>query len=582
MPRANKVTRGTKTAVRKSVKVAPAAKVARAPIPKTTAKFSDLPKEVQQRIAKTIIGSMRRVGYFGRGGYKTVWGPDQLNRRWTTAETKGEDFQLPAPERNRLIALARNAARNSEHLEGVLHQLEINVIGTDGGKAVFNFGPGFEDAEATIREAFAEWASEAEYFDDASLQDCLRMILRGQLIGGDLVIVFDWGLTKESTGQIIQFEADCIGNLRGFDELFPGYTQHQGVIKNGNGKTIGAVVSWSQRGQTEYDPVGPDGRLAAWPLIRPDGVKWKDSPFIIFRGLERPNQVRGMSRLWSGLATVVDVSDLQGYELQAAKDGAQKIGTVTQTEEKNEGEISGELDPDANAAIAAQGTADYEAAVEAAREAAEDSQEELDLEHIRGAGAIWDVLPPGCRYELLDTKHPNDKLVEFSKWLHGGVAFAVGLGNVHASGKADSSYSAAMAEMLLSSVEFMDEFHKLEKGFLDWVLSNWSRMAQAEGLIPTDDKLPPAWRRRCVSWIRPERRAINPVDEQNALNSGLKNGTILYRDKLGPDWKNKLTAFAEELAFCKKLEIPHLALQTVSGGLIENAGNGTTTKGNEE
>ena len=305
--------------------------------PKTTAKFADLPKEIQQRVAKTIIGSMRRVGYFGRGGYKSVHGPDQLNRRWTSAETDGEVASLPAEERNRLIALARNAARNSEHLEGVLHQLELNVIGTDGGKAVFNFPAGFEKAEAEVREAFADWASEAEYFDDASLQDCLRMILRGQLIGGDLVIVFDWDVTKESTGQIIQFEADCIGNLRDFEKRFPNHTQHQGIIKNANGKTVGAIVSWSQRGQTEYDATDKNGRLAAWPLIRPDGMKWKDSPFIIFRGLSRPNQIRGNSRLWSGLTTVVDVSDLQGYELQAAKDGAQKIGTVTQTEEKNEG-----------------------------------------------------------------------------------------------------------------------------------------------------------------------------------------------------------------------------------------------------
>lgn len=535
---------------------------------KSNAKLADLPKEIQQRVAKTIIGSMRRLGYFARGGYKSVSGPDQGNRRWTSAESGGEEIQLPANERNRLIALSRNAARNSEHLEGVLHQLEINVIGAEGGKAVFSFPAGYEKAEARIRDAFADWASEAEYFDDASLQDCLRMILRAQLIGGDLVIVFDWNITKESTGQIIQFEADCIGNLRGFESRFPNYTQHQGIIKNANGKTVGAVVSWSQRGKTEYDAFDKFGRVAAWPLIRPHGVKWIDSPFIIFRGLSRPNQIRGNSRLWSGLSTIVDVSDLQGYELQAAKDGAQKIGTVTQTEEKNDAALSAELDPDANAAIAAAAD-DYEVAVEAARQAAEQSQEELDLEHIRGAGAIWDVLPPGCRYELLDTKHPNDKLVEFSKWLHGGVAFAVGLGNVHASGKADSSYSAAMAEMLLSSVEFADEFHKLEKGFLDWVLSNWSRMAQERGLIPRDDELPPHWRRTCVSWLRPERRAINPVDEQNALNSGLKNGTILYRDKLGPDWKSKLAAFAEELDFCKAMNIPHLALQTVSGGLIE-------------
>lgn len=547
----------------------------------TKSRFAELPPKVRERVAKTIIGTMRRVGFFARGGYKPVYGPDQMNRAWTSPETAGEDAQLPISERNRIVALARNAARNSPNLESVLHQLEVNVIGTEGGKAVFSFPPEYAEEEAIVREAFADWAVESEYFDDVSLQQCLKMILRGQLIGGDLVLVFDWDVTKESTGQIIQFEADCIGNLVGFETRFPNFTQHQGIIKNGNGKTIGAVVSWSQRGQTEYQERDDRGRLAVWTLIRPEGVKWMDSPFIIFRGMSRPNQIRGNSRLWPGLGTVVDLANLQGYELQAAKDGAQKIGTVTQTPEDAEDDVSGELDPDANAAIVDAGAEDYDAAIAAAREAALDSREELELDHIRSAGAIWDVLPPGCRYELLDTKHPNDKLVEFSKWLHGGVAFAIGLGNVHASGKADSSYSAAMAEMLISSKEFMDAWHKLEAGFLDWVISNWSRMAQSKGLIPTDDRLPPGWRRHCISWIRPERQAINPVDEQTALNSGLKNGTILYRDKLGPEWRSKLLSFAEELEFCKAHNIPHLAYQTVSGGLVEGGDAPKTQKENE-
>ena len=543
--------------------------------------FADLPAAVRQRVAKTIATTMRRHGFYARGGYKPVYGPDQLNRAWTSPEIAGEDAQLPIAERNRLVALARNAARNSDKLEGILHQLEINVIGTEGGKAVFSFPPEYAAEEEQVREAFADWAVEAEYFDDASLQQCLKSILRGQLIGGDLVLVFDWDVTRRSTGQIIQFEADCIGNLVGFEEKFPGYTQHQGIIKDGNGKTIGAIVSWSQRGQCEYSERDDKGRLAAWTLIRPEGSRWIDSPFIIFRGMSRPNQIRGNSRLWPGLGTVVDLSNLQGYELQAAKDGAQKIGTVTQTPEEAEDGVSGELDPDATAEIVEAGTQDYDNAVEAAREAVLDSREELELDHIRSAGAIWDVLPPGCKYELLDTKHPNDKLVEFSKWLHGGVAFAIGLGNVHASGKADSSYSAAMAEMLISSKEFMDAWHKLEAGFLDWVISNWSRMAQSRGIIPTDDKLPRGWRRHCISWIRPERQAINPVDEQNALNSGLKNGTILYRDKLGPEWKSKLLAFSEELKFCREHDIPHLAYQTASGGIIETSGGSNKGKPNE-
>lgn len=529
----------------------------------TRTKFAALPLSTRRRLAAKIVGGMRLAGVFGRGGYKTVFGPDQLNRRWTTAETDGEVAQLTASERNRLIALARNAARNSEHLEGILHQLEINVIGVEGGKAVFSFPAGFEQQEEEVREAFAEWAQEAEYFDDSNLQEILKRLLRTQLLGGDCVLVFDWDVTRANSGQVIAFEPDCIGNLAeaDFKRLFPAFRQYQGIIKNENGKTVGAVVSWAERGQAAYR-LEVDGRRAVWTLVKPDGMRWKECPFILFRGLSRFNQMRGNSRLWAGLGTVSDLADLQGFELQSAKKGAQTIGQVTQAEEQNEAQLSGELDPDASAPI--EGEA---AAADGSAEA--DEPTPLDLEAIDGLGAIYDVMPPGVKMELFDTKHPNDKLVEFSKWLHSGVAFALGLGNVHASGQAVSSYSAAMAEMLISQAEFRDEFHKLKTGFLDWLFSNWSRRAQSIGLIPQDSALPQHWRRTCVKWQEPPKRAINPVDEQNALNSGLKNGTILYREKLGPDWKTKLSAFGEEIEYCKKLGIPHPALQTVSGQTID-------------
>jgi capsid protein len=539
-------------------------------------KFKDLAENDRKRIAAIIAGTVKRIGAFARGGYKTVSGPDQKNRKWSHAETVDETGILPINERNRLIALARNAARNSERLEGVIHQLEINVIGTDVAKAVFSFPPEFSAQEGIIREAFTTWAESAEYFDDSSLQEVARKILRAQLIGGDLVLVFDWDITSLNSGQIIAFEPDCIGNLEEsqFKAVFPKFTQNQGVIKNEEGKTVGVIVSWSQRGQSTYRLLDSDGRRAAWPLVKPVKSAWEDCPFLFYREMSRFNQVRGYSRLWSGLGTIVDLADLQGYELQSAKKGAQTIGQVLQDEEKNEGELAAELDPDATAPV---GSEDYAAAVKAARDSVEEEQEELDLEAISSVGAMYDVMPPGVRMELFNTTHPNEKLVEFSKWLQGGWAFAIGLANFHASGKADSSYSAAMAELLLSQVEFRDEFDKLKKRFLKWALKQWSLRAQMRGEIPSDDRLPPFWRRLYVKWTEPATRAINPVDEQNALNLGLKNGTILYRDKLGPEWKTKVKNFAEEVAFFKELGIPHIVNETVNGSIIEmnkpNEGN---------
>jgi capsid protein len=529
------------------------------------AKFADLSPAEKKRVAATIIGSMRKLGYFGRGGYRSVYGPDQANRPRISAETEGETGQLTISERNRLVALARNAARNSERLEGILHQIEINVVGVDGGKAVFEFPAEYKKQGEKIQREFSNWAQEAEYFDDLDLQDILKIALRTQMLGGDLVLVFDDGLTAESTGQVIAFESDCIGDLADFADKFPGCTQHQGIIKNANGKTIGVTVSWSQRGASVYNATDSEGRLSAWTLIKESAQRWKDAPFTIFRGLGRFNQMRGMSRLWPALTTVTDLTDLQGFEVQAAKAGSQKIGQILSDADKDDdAKISAELDPDARVPVNAT---DEEAAAEEA--AAEAEQMPLEIEDIQGAGVIYDIMPPGVRMELLDTKHPNDKLVEFSNWLHRGVGFALGLGSIHSTGKADSSYSASQAEMVLAQLDFDDEFHKLEKYILDWVLSNWSRWAYRQGLIDGDDKLPADWRRTCVNWQRPPHRSLDPVKEQSALNSGLKNGTILYREKWGADWKRKAIAFGEEIEFFKAHGIPHLALQTVSGQQIE-------------
>lgn len=548
--------------------------------PSLRAKFADLPRDTQKRIAATIIGGMRKMGYLARGGYRTVHGPDQLNRPRISAETDGEVGQLTIYERNRLVALARNAARNSDRLEGILHQIEINVVGVDGGKAVFEFPKGYEEAAAKISTAFINWAQEAEYFEDLDLQDILKLALRTQMLGGDVVLVFDDDITAASTGQVIAFEPDCVGNLVDFKSKFPGFKQYQGIVKNANGKTVGVTVSWSQRGLSAYDELDANGNRAAWTLIKPEGQRWRDSLFTIFRGVGRFNQIRGSSRLWPGLGTVADLTDLQGFEVQAAKMGAQKIGQILQEVEKNEADISAELDPDAEAPI---GAGDYQAAVEAAQEAADEAEQiKLDTEEISGAGVLFDLMPPGLKMELLDTKHPNDKLVEFSNWLHRGVGFSLGLGSIHATGKADNSYSASQAEMVLAQLEFDDEFHKLEKNILDWVLANWSRWAQRRGIIPQDSALPLDWRRTCVKWQRPPHRSLDPVKEQTALNSGLKNGTILYRERWGANWKQKALAFGEEIEFFKANGIPHLALQTVSGNEIVTDGDNKDADDGEE
>lgn len=534
-----------------------------------SAKPVKAPRIASTALAVKMIRRAKMGRFLNRGFYSPVYGPDQLNRRWTTPETGDALASLPASERARLIALARNTARNSEHLEGILHQLEVQVIGVQGGKAIFTFPSEYSAAQKIIHKAFADWCSEAEFFEDQNLQGLLKLILRTLYIGGDLALVFDNGVVRD-TGKIIGFDPDCIGSLSEaeFKAAFgaDGYTQHQGIIKNKWGQTVGVICSMSQRGESEFRLWNPDGSRAAWTLIKPAGQRWIDCPFTLIRDLKQINGMRGASSLWPGLRTLSDQSDLQGYEIQAAKRNSQIIGQVLQNETStNEAEIAAEIDPEAMAlAIDDEGNAVDSPVAEALE------QEHLDLDAINNASVIYDVMPENTRMELFDTKRPNLSTVDFSRWLNGGAAWAAGLSKLYSCGESTASYSASMAEMILANSSFRVDFKKLECSFLDWALTQWSRRAQARGEIPQDSELPEDWRRTCVQWMQPPEKALNPVDDANATTIALRNLTTSYHEKLGPDWRDKLKEIADELAWAKANGIPDPRLQTVSGGVIES------------
>ena len=538
------------------------------------AAVAGLPAAQKRALAVQYVRRQKLGRFVNRGFYAPVFGPDQLNRRWTTAETGDALAALPASERNRLIALARNTARNSEHLEAVLHQLEVNVVGTEGGRAIFSFPAGYEKAQSRIHAAFAAWAQEAEFFDDQNLQSLLRLILRTLYLGGDLALVYDFGIVRD-TGKIIAFDPDCIGNISEveFKAAFgKEYTQHQGILKNRWGQTCGLICSMRQRGLSEFRLWNPDGTRAAWTLVKPAGVNWTDCPFTLIRDLRQINGMRGASALWPGLGSLSDQADLQGYEIQSAKRSAQIVGQVLQDETAtNEAEIAAEMDP---AAIAPElGLGDAPAADGGNGEALAEAlaQESLTLERLGGAaGAIYDVMPEGCKFEQIDPNrgHPNTNVTEFSRWLNGGAAWAAGLSKLYSCGESTASYSASMAEMILANSSFRVEFHRLECGFLDWALANWAKRAQARGEIPPDGELPADWRRTCVKWQQPRERALNPVDDANATTISLRNLTTSYHDKLGADWKEKLAAIADEIRWTRENGIPDPRLQTASGAVI--------------
>lgn len=281
---------------------------------KKAADWKDLSDSQRMAIATKIAKGVKALQSGPR--YKLVSGTDEWQRERGIVERHSEDDIFNAYGRGKALDLARNATRNSSTFNAILKQLDLNVVGVKGGKAIFNF-----DNSDTIKSAFSKWTREADFFDGLSFNTLLKLILKTYVLGGDMVLMFDDGLIEDS-GKLVIYEPDEIGSTT--DEAIRQHfgrfaRQSLGRVYNGNGRFIGAVVSRSQRGADVFDP------KQSYFLARNPDESWFDSFWLMPRNVFRVAQGRGVTPLTSSLATIIDLEDLCGFELAAAKKNAQTL-----------------------------------------------------------------------------------------------------------------------------------------------------------------------------------------------------------------------------------------------------------------
>ena len=482
--------------------------------------------------------------------YRVVSGTDEDQREKGVAERDGEDTILNHARRGKLLDLARNAARNNPTFATFLKQFDLNAVGNEGGKAVITFSDG--DYAKEVREQFARWTRNADFFDGLNFNTVLKIILKTELIGGDLVLLFDDNLIEDS-GRILVYEPDEIGNTTpaALEARYgKGAVQRLGRVYTPNGQFQGVVVSRSQRGQDEFDP-----RKSYFLKKDPNESSFKDL-WLMPRNVFRIAQGRGVTPVSSSLSTIIDLHDYLSFEIASAKKNAQTLAQVTQ-DIPDDAELPSAFDSDADFS----NMTDEE--IEEAAKAEEDSQvPTVTLDKIQAAGCVYQVLPEGYKLELLDTKRPNINAIEFVRWLAAQSASPLGLTNVYATLKCDTSYTAFRGEQLMAQPAFEEAQHFLEQ-ICDWCLYRWSRWAIRKGII--EDRFEGEeedWIRK-VSWNWPRMKDVDVVKEQNAIALKLKNGTGSYAEIYGADWRERLEQIAEEIRFCKEHGLQHpSAMQT--------------------
>jgi hypothetical protein len=102
----------------------------------------------------------------------------------------------------------------------------------------------------------------------------------------------------------------------------------------------------------------------------------------------------------------------------------------------------------------------------------------------------------------------------------------------------------------------------LERQYADWVAVKALTWAQRQKLIPP---LPVGWERR-ISWQWPTMPHVDEAREEAAVENALRNGTTDYSLLLGPAWRTKFAALAEQLDVARAGNLPLSVFTMKSGG----------------
>ena len=109
--------------------------------------------------------------------------------------------------------------------------------------------------------------------------------------------------------------------------------------------------------------------------------------------------------------------------------------------------------------------------------------------------------------EMLSTPHPNEKIVDYVKWLAGRSSAAFGLSEAYAT--MTPTGESFRAQQLLTQPAWIEAQKFLESNICDWVFNRFVKRLVRLGEID-GSKLPDRWM-DYVSWQWPQMDELDPV-----------------------------------------------------------------------
>jgi capsid protein len=346
---------------------------------------------------------------------------------------------------------------------------------------------------------------------------------------GDLLCVFDDGII-EGGGKVLWFEADQICDCENLPAPWNDakrFTMESGVIVDKWGRPQ-AYICTRTRGQISV----PYEKCTIFPADKCRLVKstW------------RVNMLRGSAQLLTSSADLQDGYELREKEKQTAKLGASLAGVVT----SQSGLPPIDMTNPGNQSDGS--TAGVPSAVNYNR-----------LESF--TGGILEYLEPGDKFEPISFDRPTVNFRDALDWNARTACAALNLTKTYSTLSTEASYTAFRGDMLLAWAGFEVWQKFLERHVCDWLASKAIAWAVAT------KKLQPPQSDFSMSWDWPKMPAIDPLKEASAKAMNLTNLLADYAEILGPDWRKKLSALAEQSAFAKSLGLPLMIFENPKDGL---------------
>jgi len=430
--------------------------------------------------------------------------------------------------------------------------LWLNAIGTCP-KIIVHFPDGDERKKEWSDWFNGPYAKRCDGIGDRHLGDQARIAFSSMVREGDILCYFDSaGVIPNAAGSLWYWEADQMPSIAPKDfgknskEIAGklGYSgkikQHHGIVTDEWGRAIGYIVTKDKalRGKATV-------KYSETTILPAASCKLLYNPWRI-------NQRRGTSdyleiaNVWQDLErfseSLIQRSILQSYmAIKIKREGGAIAGRDNAFDSEDAAGV-----PTVESDNVANGTS-YRNYEKLSMNAIEYMEEGEDAEAMQLSGDLPDA----------------EQLIDF---LQGGSGWAQGLSAMYATGKADASYSASMAESNMTWALFEWWQKKIERDYFDWVAEHSFRWAVKASRISAANEAD--WLDN-YSWHNwPKRRAINPAQEATARKTDLEIGAIDYEDIHGPYWPDKLENLGTQIKWSRDhgLFVPLFQPQPSTGG----------------